>query len=188
MVRTAWSMRARKKPISLPVRSAAVPVPVLQKDFSQHAVQADNFVRSPITMHPGSHLFVQLRSRAHIIGSEVEFSVLVVKENLLTCKKREKDIIQSSWQKKKHKKEASITFDNVEFWKIDKKFKLDIFFCPYRDAIKILIYAIWKILRKTKNYKLTMQILLSSLHLVIKELWFPARLSQRSSSSIVLHW
>ena len=34
--------------------------PTLHSDFSQQAVQAYNLVLSPITMHPGSHLLVQL--------------------------------------------------------------------------------------------------------------------------------
>lgn len=77
-VKIAWSVRASRRSISLIVRSLAVPVPVLHRYDSQQAVQAYSFVRSPITMHPGSHLFVQFLSMDHVCGMEVEFSVLVV--------------------------------------------------------------------------------------------------------------
>lgn len=77
-VKTAWSTRANRRSISLIVRSLAVPVPLLHRLVSQQAVQAYSLVRSPITMHPGSHLLVQFLSRDHVFGLEVEFSVLVV--------------------------------------------------------------------------------------------------------------
>lgn len=41
-------------------------------------------VRSPMMMQPGSQLAVHRRSRDHILGELVEFSVLVVYENRLT--------------------------------------------------------------------------------------------------------
>lgn len=59
---------------------------VLHKLVVQQAVQAYNFVRSPIIIHPFSHLFVQLRSKDHIFICDVEFSLLVVYEYLLTWK------------------------------------------------------------------------------------------------------
>jgi hypothetical protein len=64
----------------------ALPLPVLQNVVSQHEIQAYNFVRSPITMQPGSQEVVHFLSKAHILGFVVEFSVLVVKENRLTWK------------------------------------------------------------------------------------------------------
>lgn len=92
-VNIAWSTRASRRSISLIVRSLAVPVPLLHRLVSQQAVQAQSLVRSPITMHPGSHLFVQFLSRDHVFGLEVEFSVLVVQENRFTCNTRTRHIV-----------------------------------------------------------------------------------------------
>lgn len=50
---------------------------ILHKLVEQHAVHAYNLVRSPITIHPFSHLFVQLLSKDHIFTCVVEFSLLV---------------------------------------------------------------------------------------------------------------
>lgn len=63
------------------------PRPLLQKEVSQQVVQAYNLILSPITIQPGSHFLVQFLSKDHIFIIDVEFSVLVVKENLLTWKK-----------------------------------------------------------------------------------------------------
>lgn len=62
----------------------ASPLPELQYDVLQQDVHAYNFVRSPITIHPDSQLFVHRRSSDHIFGLDVAFSVLVVYENFFT--------------------------------------------------------------------------------------------------------
>lgn len=58
---------------------------MLHRLVEQQAVQAYSLVRSPITMHPFSHLLVQLLSNDHIFTCEIEFSVLVEYEYLFTC-------------------------------------------------------------------------------------------------------
>lgn len=59
-------------------REEAEPLPVLHKEVSQQEVQAYSFVRSPMTMQPGSQLTAHFLSSDHIFGELVEFSVLVV--------------------------------------------------------------------------------------------------------------
>jgi len=74
---------SQKSRVPMPVSSRwkipeAAPRPVLQKDSSQQEVQAYSLVRSPMMMHPGSQLAAHRRSKDHILGELVEFSVLVV--------------------------------------------------------------------------------------------------------------
>lgn len=84
MVKVICSNKARNTSIPFIVKSLLAPVPTLHNDCSQQVVQADNFVRSPITIHPGSHLLVQFLSSDQVSGLDVESSVLVVYENRFT--------------------------------------------------------------------------------------------------------
>lgn len=66
IVNVICNTKARNRSIQFIINSFAAPVPTLQNDCSQQVVQADNFVRSPITIHPGSHLLVHFLSIDHV--------------------------------------------------------------------------------------------------------------------------